>query len=274
MRNQTQKLKFFEWAFWPLFFFINTYFLALSVFDEYERRGDPIGPWDAYIWEFSSGFILAALVPAIIWVDHRFPLHVGSLKKVLGLHLMLTIPFSLIHVAGMVAIRKVIYALNDNFYGFGDLPRELFYEYRKDALTYIGILAILYGYSHFRYRYFEAHLDMKPSSKKIFERVLIKTGGKETFLKVNDIERLEASGNYVNIHAKGARHFLRSTLAQLETKLPEDKFVRVHRSNIVNLDHIKEMIPTPSGDARIIMESGDHVSLSRRYRDRLKALEI
>lgn len=274
MKNQAQKLKILEWAFWPLFFFINDYFTALSVVDEHERRGDPIGPWDAYIWEFSSGLMLIALVPFIIWVDRRFPLKVGSLKKVLGIHFLLTIPFSLIHVGGMIAIRKAVYALNDGYYGFGALPRELFYEYRKDLLTYFGILAVLYGYSHFRYRYFEASLDMKPSSKKPFTRVLIKTGSKETFLKVDEIERLEASGNYVNIHAKGARHFLRSTLAQLEDKLPSDKFVRVHRSNIVNLDHIKEMIPTPSGDARIIMEGGDHVSLSRRFRDRLKALEI
>ncbi|MCH7806576.1 MAG: LytTR family transcriptional regulator DNA-binding domain-containing protein [Proteobacteria bacterium] len=45
-------------------------------------------------------------------------------------------------------------------------------------------------------------------------------------------------------------------------------------SNLVNLDHIKEIIPTPSGDARIVMESGDHIGMSRRYRDRLKPLEI
>jgi len=274
MKNQVHKLKILEWAFWPLFFLINNYFIALSVIDEYERRGEPIGPWDAYIWEFSSAFVLVALIPIIIWVDRRFPLQVGSLKKALGIHLLFTLPFSLIHIGGMIAIRKIMYALGDRVYEFGYLPRELFYEYRKDVLTYAGILAILYGYSHFRYRYFEASLDIKPSSKKPLKRVLIKTGGKETFLNVNDIERLEAAGNYINIHGGGARHFLRGTISQLEKRLPPERFVRVHRSNIVNLDHIREIIPTPSGDARIVMKSGDHVALSRRFRDRLKPLEI
>ena len=105
-------------------------------------------------------------------------------------------------------------------------------------------------------------------------RVLIKTGGKETFLKLDEIERLEAAGNYVHIHTNGNRYFLRATLAKLEEKLPGDRFVRVHRSNIVNLDQVKEIIPTPSGDARIVMNSGAHTGMSRRYRDRLKPLEI
>lgn len=274
MINRARKLKVFEWAFWPIFFFINNLVIATSVLMEYERRGAVIEPWKPFTWEFSSGFLLVLLVPVIIWIDGRMPFQKDTWKKTAGLHLLLTILFSLIHVGGMVGIRKIVYALNDRFYGFGDIPVELFYEYRKDLGTYFVILAILYGYRHFRYRYFEATIEVKSNSKKPLTRVLIKTGGKERFLKLDDIERLEAAGNYVNIHAQGSRYFLRATLAQLEEKLPDDKFVRVHRSNLVNLDHIKEIIPTPSGDARIVMESGDHIGMSRRYRDRLKPLEI
>lgn len=274
MQNQARKLKLLEWSFWPIFFIINNLILATSVLMEFARRGQEIETWKPFVYEFSSGFLLVLLVPVILWIDGRMPFQKDTWKKTAGIHLLLTIPFSLIHVGGMVGIRKIIFVLNDTFYNFGNVPVELFYEYRKDLGTYIVILAILYGYRHFRYRYFEASIEPTTNSKKPLTRVLIKTGGKQTFLKLNDIERLEAAGNYVNIHSQGTRHFLRATLAQLEGKLPEDKFVRVHRSNIVNLDHIRELIPTPSGDARIVMESGDHVSLSRRYRDRLKALEI
>lgn len=274
MKNQARYLKIIEWAFWPVFISINDLVGATSVLMEYARRGDEIAAWEPFTAEFTSGLLTLLLIPVIVWIDQRRPFQMENWGKTALMHLLLTIPFSLIHVGGMVALRKIVFFMQGRFYDFGDVPVEIFYEYRKDFLTYILILAILYGYRHFRYRYFEASLEAKPNSRKPLTRVLIKTGGKKTFLKLDRIERLEAAGNYVSIHTGGNRYFLRATLAQLEGRLPGDKFIRVHRSNIVSLNHIKEIIPTPSGDARIVMDSGDHVSLSRRYRERLKPLEI
>lgn len=274
MKNQARNLKIIEWAFWPIFLLTNNIVLATSILMEFSRRGQEIDTWVPFVTEFTSGLFILLLIPVIVWVDGRTPFQKTSWKKVAGMHFLLTIPFSLIHVGGMVALRKIVFFMKGRFYDFGDIPVELFYEYRKDLLTYVAILAILYGYRHFRYRYFEATLESKTDSQKSLTRILIKTGSKKKFLKIDEIELLEAAGNYVTIHVNGSRYFLRATLAKLEEKLPGEKFVRVHRSYIVNLDQIKEIIPTPSGDARIVMKSGAHTGMSRRYRDRLKPLEI
>lgn len=274
MKNRAKKLKVLGWGFWPLFFYLNAIVNALSVIADHQRNNMAFAVWEPWAWELTSATGLILLVPLILALDSRLPFQKETWKRSLGLHLAMTVPFSLAHVGFMVALRKGIYALAGGFYDFGNVPFELFYEYRKDVLTYFAILAIVYGYRHFRYRYFEASLEPPKTAGKTVERVLIKTGGRETFLRLDQIDRLEAAGNYVNIHAGEARFFLRSTLAKLEKNLPGSRFIRVHRSNIVNVDRIRDIIPTPSGDGRINLEGGGHVPLSRRYRDRLKALEI
>lgn len=274
MKNPVQKLKVFEWVFWPLFFYINAMVNATSVIADHIRNNTPFETWEPWCWELTSATAILILVPAILGLDARLPFQKATWKRTAVVHLLATVPFSLIHVGGMVGLRKVVYLAMGSTYDFGDIPVELFYEYRKDFLTYFAILAIIYGYRHFRYRYFEASLEPPKAPGKTFERVLIKAGGKETFLSFDRIERLEAAGNYVNIHAGEGRFFLRSTLAGLEGKLPPEKFIRVHRSNIVNVNCIREIIPNPSGDGRIHLNGGGHVPLSRRYRDRLRALEI
>ena len=230
----------------------------------------------------SKRFILSTIARVLgqlfFWIDRRRPFQEKSWPSTLAMHVALTVPFSLIHVGGMVALRKMVYLLHDRFYDFGNVPVELLYEYRKDFFTYFMILFVIYAYRHFRFRYsntagFLEESGQKASNKPI-SRLLIRSGNKETFLKVDEIERIEAAGNYVTIGTPERQFFLRSTLNQIEEKLSPELFVRVHRSAIVNLDHVREIIPYPSGDGRIVLNSGAHVALSRRFRDRLKPLKI
>jgi two-component system LytT family response regulator len=112
-------------------------------------------------------------------------------------------------------------------------------------------------------------LDHKPDYA---ERFLIKNNGHILFIKTDNIDWIEAEGNYVRLHSGKEAHLLRDTISALEGQLDPKKFLRVHRSTIVNLDRVKEMHSWFHGDYRIIMQCGAELMLSRNYRDRLNGL--
>lgn len=84
------------------------------------------------------------------------------------------------------------------------------------------------------------------------------------------VEWLQAAGNYVNLHVRGRDYPLRTTMAAIEAQLDPARFVRVHRSYIVNLNQVGEIEPLDTGDARIRMRDGTPVPCSRTYRDALR----
>lgn len=88
-------------------------------------------------------------------------------------------------------------------------------------------------------------------------------------LRADALEAVQAAGNYVELIAGGRTHLLRLTMSEMERKLDPARFVRVHRSTIVNADRIREILPDPHGDGDIVMESGAVHRLSRAYRERL-----
>ena len=102
------------------------------------------------------------------------------------------------------------------------------------------------------------------------ERFLVRKLGKEFLVAAADIEWLQASGNYVNLHVRGRDYPLRTTMAALEQRLDPARFVRVHRSYMVNLDCVGEIEPLDTGDARIAMRDGTTIPCSRTYRDALR----
>ena len=110
------------------------------------------------------------------------------------------------------------------------------------------------------------------SRPKPLERLVIKAGGRVFFLRVDEIDWIEAAANYVKLHAGGEAHLLRETINGLAAKLDPDKFLRVHRSIIVNLERVKEMQPWFHGDYVIIMQDGAQLTSSRNYREQLRKL--
>ena len=86
------------------------------------------------------------------------------------------------------------------------------------------------------------------------------------------IDWVEASGNYVKIHTKSDAHLLRESMKNMEAKLDPKTFVRIHRSAIVNIDHIKELEPWFHGEYIVIMRDGTRLTASRVFSDRLSAL--
>lgn len=88
-------------------------------------------------------------------------------------------------------------------------------------------------------------------------------------VRVDDLEAVEAAGNYVTLVTAGGRHLLRQTLAEMEAQLDPARFARIHRSTIVNVDRVREIRPDPHGDADVRLEGGATYRLSRAYRQRL-----
>jgi two-component system, LytTR family, response regulator len=104
------------------------------------------------------------------------------------------------------------------------------------------------------------------------QRLVIKSGSRMLFLHPEKIEWVEAEKDYVRLHVGKENHLVRETMNEIEKKLQSERFVRVHRSTIVNLDYVKEMKPLPSGEYDISMRDGTPLRLSRGYRARLMEL--
>jgi two-component system LytT family response regulator len=104
------------------------------------------------------------------------------------------------------------------------------------------------------------------------ERLVVKSSGRVVFLKVDDIDWVDAAGNYVKIHAAGETHQLRETMSRLEDRLDPEKFLRIHRSTIVNIERIRELQQQFHGDYLVVLKNGQRLTLSRSYRDRIQEL--
>jgi two-component system LytT family response regulator len=113
--------------------------------------------------------------------------------------------------------------------------------------------------------------DLKPASKQQ-NRLAIKSAGKVLFLRIDEIDWVEAADNYVNLHVGNATHLHRETMAALEARLPSDKFMRINRSTMVNVERIKELQPMFHGEYAVILRTGARLTLSRGYREKLNQL--
>jgi two-component system, LytTR family, response regulator len=103
-------------------------------------------------------------------------------------------------------------------------------------------------------------------------RLAFKCDGRVILLRPDEIQWVEAEGNYVKLHTPAGPHLLRDTLSGLEAQLPADHFMRISRSVIVNLDRVKEVQPLFYGDHVVILLDGTKLTLSRTHRDKLEKL--
>ncbi len=101
------------------------------------------------------------------------------------------------------------------------------------------------------------------------DRLVIKAGGRITFLSTDEINWIEADDKYVHLHTAKISPMVRQTLSAMETQLDPRKFRRIHRSVIVNVERIRELQPLFSGEYSILLEDGTKLTLSRNYKDKL-----
>lgn len=278
---------------WVLFYGLNAAIQTALVGIESGRTPDGPAAWQIATWEWSSGLAFLLLVPLVGWAESRFPLVWSRLGVHLAMHALISVGYSVLHVALMVAMREAVYALHGLDYRFGPLFPELLYEYLKDGRSYAAAL-LLFHIARLLLRRSQGEVSIPgaldaggeaasaapprtaeapaAAASPRPERFVVRKLGRAYLVAAADIEFGVAAGNYVNLRVKGKDYPLRSTIAGLEGVLDAARFVRVHRSVIVNLDHIVHIEPMDSGDARLAMSDGTSLPCSRRYKPALMRL--
>ncbi|MCO4797953.1 MAG: LytTR family transcriptional regulator [Colwelliaceae bacterium] len=272
---QKYKLRY-EMAILFCYFLINNTLLATSVIMESKRKGEqlPFKLWEPFVWEYSSAIGSLILFPMLVLLLRKLPFDWSMFKRSLFYYFIASIIFSLSHVALMVGIREAVYFIMDGQYDFGDVWFELLYEYRKDLWSFIFFIVFIQGYQFILSRLQgEANPVAQSEDENItqsFDRLLVKKLGREFIIKVEDVEWLESSGNYVNLHIKGRIYPTRATLGKLIDQISEKGFCRIHRSHAINLEYLESITPLSSGDSEVKLETGKVLNLSRRYKDSFK----
>ena len=108
-------------------------------------------------------------------------------------------------------------------------------------------------------------------SRGYAQRILVRSDGRIRLVPVGEVDWIEAADNYVRLHAGPERHLVRETMAAMEARLDPSRFARIHRSTIVNLARIRELQPTFNGEYVVLLHTGAKLTLSRGYRDALRA---
>lgn len=111
--------------------------------------------------------------------------------------------------------------------------------------------------------------DLKPSANRI-DRFVVKAGGRVFFVRNDEIDWVEAAGNYVKLHVGTESHLLRETMHAVESRLDPEQFFRIHRSHIVNIERIRELQPWFNGEYVVFLKNGTRLTLSRGYREKLQ----
>jgi two-component system, LytTR family, response regulator len=162
----------------------------------------------------------------------------------------------------------------------GDLPPAVIFvtAYDKYALRAFEAGALDYLLKPFDDRRFERALGRAKervaqarNSPRIREHIAVKSGGELTFLKLSEIDWIEAADYYSCLHVGAKSHLLRRSMAELDEELDQSVFCRIHRSTIVQLDRIRGLRLNENGEYDVLLKNGSKLKLSRRYRKQLQS---
>jgi two-component system LytT family response regulator len=121
-------------------------------------------------------------------------------------------------------------------------------------------------------RQMKAVLDAIANPRRYLSRLAIRSGERTVFLAIDDVTWIEAAQNYVRVHAGQTTHLLHVPMNTLETSLNPERFVRIHRSHIVNLQHIKQLWTLAHGQYILELASGERLQTGRTYGERIRTL--
>ncbi|BDF96004.1 hypothetical protein KAN5_28420 [Pseudoalteromonas sp. KAN5] len=257
------------------YIFINNTINASSNIMEAQRDGElPFMIWEPFVWEYSSAIGTLLLFPALVWLLQAQPLNWQKITRSLFIYFIASVIFSLLHVGIMVAIRKIIYNVQGMQYDFGLVWFELLYEYRKDLWGFLFLIVVIKTYQYVVGQLTGqatpiTHAEDAPQDLN-FDRLLVKKLGKEFIICTDQIDWLESSGNYVNLHIGTRIYPLRATMTHLISRLEPQGFCRIHRSHAIRLDAIESITPLSSGDSEVKLITGKVLNLSRRYKEQFK----
>lgn len=268
-----------EIGFWIVYLLSNATINSITVIMDIRQAGLHYADWEPVVWEWSSSLLWLALIWPMVWFTRRFPLHWDTWQRQLPRYLLASVVFSLVHVAGMIGLRILAYRWMGRDYDFGDWWGTWSYEYLKDARSFFGLVVFIEAWRLLvlRLQGEASMLDLPDEGPPVQpidrpERFLVRKLGRDFLVATTDIEWIQAAGNYVNLHVRGHDYPLRSTMAAIEARLDPARFVRIHRSYLVNLERIASIEPLDGGEARVHLRDGARLPCSRNYRARLNAV--
>ncbi|HMI18681.1 MAG TPA: LytTR family DNA-binding domain-containing protein [Sphingomonas sp.] len=219
----------------------------------------------AHIWIWQISSVLAWLcVTVLVWWGvarirpPRFTWPMVAILFVIGLPVA-----SGCHIGLMIAFRSLVYAAEGERYHFmGDIANPYLYEFRKDVPTYLQFVTLA-GLC----QWLLARVGTQTPQPELEKgRYLAVGDGAVTHqVPIDDIVQVTAAGNYVEIELDGRALLHRATLATMESELG-GRFVRIHRSRLINRDAIRRIETNQSGDFEVVLSDGSTAKGSRRYR--------
>lgn len=271
----------FDWrvpAVWAAALTVSLFARAYVEVEDSIRHGLDMAYGRALVIEGASHLVVAALLPALYWLHRRWPI-TGGMRNFL-IHFAAVAPFSIIHTLGMAALRLLWFSgIQGEAYAFPLTFDRLAYEFAKDVVSYVMLSGGVVALHYLMARKPPPDIAVPPvlaeppaAVNPMPERFVVRQRGKEIMVEVADIDWVEAAGNYAVLHVAGETFEIRSSLTRLEGELDSKRFVRVHKSHLVNIARVVEVTPWVSGDWRIRLQDGAEVNLSRRYRQRFEAL--
>lgn len=255
---------------------------SLSVANDLVRRGVKVDPLEPWIWELSSAVSLMLCFWVLLMADEALRARVRSVWARLAVYAAASIVFCIAHVALMVALRHLAYAVTGGRYDFGPWGDGLWYEYRKDVLTFIvmgvGIavwrrLAARPGADDSPAPVDETAVPttVEPAAAPTF---LVRTPQGDLLIRGDEIDWVEAQGNYVALHVQGQVRLMRQTLAEMQARLSAHGFIRTHRRALVNRERMQAILTPDLGELGVRLSSGQVAPLSESRRSEVLRLVL
>ncbi|MEQ8407310.1 MAG: LytTR family DNA-binding domain-containing protein [Gammaproteobacteria bacterium] len=240
---------------------------------EFMRSGMGPGWREAWATELTSVFMVVLLIVPLALSLNWLDLRLANLKRRVLWLIPIFLSFSLLHVVGMVGLRKLIWALVGDEYSFSPWLLGLVYELRKDLLTFLVITTSFYAYRFIidRLQGEAQFLGVESPEKSTNARTqfLVKMLDREYLVQVDDIDWVQSASNYVVLHCGNRSYPMRQTMKRLSEELESPRFQRVHRTAIVNLEKVEFL--QDKGETSAVLYSGVNVPVSKTYLQDLRA---
>jgi hypothetical protein len=254
---------------------------SLSVANDLVRRGVHANPAEPWIWELSSAASLLVCFCVLLVGDEALRARVRSAWARLAVYAAASAVFCVAHVAIMVALRHLAYRLAGWNYDFGPWADSLWYEYRKDVLTYIVMLVGITAWRRLAVRTSAAPVvptqlpampaGAEPAAPPTF---LVRTPQGDLLVRADEIDWVEAQGNYVALHVQDQVRLMRQTLAEMQTRLAAHGFIRTHRRALVNRERMQAILTPDLGEPGVRLSSGQVAPLSESRRSEVLRLVL
>lgn len=249
---------------------------ALSAAQDAVWRGAGYDLGRRLFWEMSSVTVILLTIPLLVLAVRGMRRTPGLAMRA-GIGVLALLGFSALHITGMVGIRKFALWLAGGSYDFHFSYATVFYEFRKDTVTYLLIAGTVW--------LFDSRRDLKKAAATVPagatasqqpigpDLIWLRDGTSRIRVAPREILWIASAGNYIEYSlADGTRHLIRGTLAAAEGELVRFGIVRVHRTRLANLDRVTSVDLKPSGDFEFTFDNGQTLQGSRRYRSSVASL--